>query len=314
MMRGTLVWVFSSLVLATPSYTLALATVESRTGVPLVRSSENVTTASSPVSLAGEEHTARFTLKQIEDLKQEISELRGLIEVQEHEIQRLKKSQQDLYLDLDKRMSELRPQEPKAKRKISAANDTAESKDNGLLIEDKPAIVSKEERSTIVLESSKESPPTAVIETVTKEEHVSTASVSNLAPSAEKDTFESAYKLVRTKRYSEAASGFREYLAKFPQGENAPNAHYWLGEVYMSQWQANKTKKELLDKANQEFLNITSKFPTHQKVTDALLKLGLIENEKGNLEAARQYLTEVKDRYPGSAAARIAETRLQQLH
>jgi len=306
-MRRITVWVFSGIVYFAPSYTMALATVESRTGTPIVRSS-TVTTSDSIV--ATEEHAARFTLKQIEDLKQEISELRGLIEVQDHEIQQLKKSQQEFYLDLDKRLGQLQSSEPKVKRRLTASNDVVESKEKSqeLPAEAKPAIVSKAEEATeIVLGSPKPSNPLPVVETVVSEN-------SNSLPVVEKDAFESAYKLVRTKRYSEAVSAFRDYLTKFPQGEHAPNAHYWLGEVYMSQWQTNKTKKELLDKANQEFLNITSKFPTHQKVTDALLKLGLIENEKGNLEAARQYLTEVKDRYPGSAAARIAETRLQQLH
>jgi tol-pal system protein YbgF len=291
----------------------------------------------------GEEHAARLTLKQIEELKQEISELRGLIEVQEHEIQQLKKSQQDFYLDLDKRLGQLQSEGPKAKRKITvSANDTVEIKEKISEVETldaskvanamgrakgeppqegasqksqdihleavAPAAVKVEEAPAIRLQSSNTVVSDPLSQPTQASENV------NLAPTVEKDLFESAYKMVRAKRYSEAVRAFRDYLTKFPTGEHAANAHYWLGEVYMSQWQTNKTKTELLDKANQEFLNITSKFPTHQKVTDALLKLGLIENEKGNLEAARQYLTEVKDRYPGTAAARIAETRLQQLH
>ena len=81
----------------------------------------------------------------------------------------------------------------------------------------------------------------------------------------------------------------------------------------MVQWQADKSNTALIDKASQEFKNITTKFPNHIKAQDAVLKLGLIEIDKGNVDAARYYLSEVKTRYPGTAAARIADTRLQQL-
>jgi tol-pal system protein YbgF len=289
-MYRTIVWGLSGILLVLPSYGAALATVESRTGVPIVRPSI-ISAAASNGTTATEERTARLTLKQIEDLKQEISELRGLVEVQDHEIQQLKKSQQEFYLDLDKRLKQVRIEDSNDKQKnnVSAAGKVP-------AISKAPAVT-----------------PVTVPTEATDNEYVPVAPA--VVAETEKESFGSAYTLVRTKRYAEAVRAFKEYLTKFPTGQHAPNAHYWLGEVYMSQWQAtHKTKKELLEKANQEFLNITSQFPTHQKVTDALLKLGLIEHEKGDLEAARQYLTEVKDRYPGSAAARIAETRLEQLH
>ena len=86
-----------------------------------------------------------------------------------------------------------------------------------------------------------------------------------------------------------------------------------MGEVYMVEWQKDPQNKTLLDKASHAFSNIPSQFPGNSKVSDALLKLGIIENEKGNAAGARKYFTDVKNRYPGSAAARIAETRLKQL-
>ncbi len=307
-MLRTVAGIVGVVIIGVPSCGVALATVESRTGVPIIRPSV-VDSAGSGTAVV-EERATRLTLKQIEDLKQEISELRGLIEVQEHAILQLKKSQEEFYLDLDKRLGQLQTQNPKEKHKMNAATSTVDSKeklpDPYALAKPVSPTIEDVKTSTLVTNKITEVlPPPAPVAVANENVRVSHP--------PEKEAFESAYKLVRTKRYSEAVIAFKNYLTKFPEGEHAPNAHYWLGEVYMSQWQANKAKKELLDKANQEFLNITSKFPTHQKITDALLKLGLIENEKGNLEAARQYLTEVKDRYPGSAAARIAETRLQQL-
>lgn len=280
---------------------LALATVESRTGVSVIRSSN----ASMPIEGA-EERGAHLTLKQIETLKQEISELRGLIELQDHEMQQLRKSQEEFYLDLDKRLSQLQSSDSNTKTKKKLVQPETRSSKIESQFSKEDIDLSKTEVSAEVSETKTISSP---------DENVVAKNETILPPLVtEKDVFDDAYKFVRTKQYPEAISGFKEYLNRSPKGEYAPNANYWLGEIYMSQWQADKTNRGLLDRANQSFLNITSQFPKHPKVMDALLKLGLIENEKGNLDAARQYLTEVKDRYPDSAAARIAETRLQQLH
>lgn len=129
---------------------------------------------------------------------------------------------------------------------------------------------------------------------------------------AEKNMYENAYNLVLNKRYSEAVPALQAFLTQYPQGQYAPNGHYWLGEVYSIQGRANKNA-ELLNKASVEFMAITTQFPNHQKAMDALLKLGILESDKGNPEAARQYLTHVKERYPGTSVARIASTHLQRL-
>jgi tol-pal system protein YbgF len=111
----------------------------------------------------------------------------------------------------------------------------------------------------------------------------------------------------------EGANALQEYLKRFPEGEQAANAHYWLGEVFMVQWQSDKAKSDLLEKASQEFLNVVNQFPSHVKVSDSVLKLGLIELEKGHTAAARLHLEDVKSRFAGTAAAKVADARLQQL-
>lgn len=125
--------------------------------------------------------------------------------------------------------------------------------------------------------------------------------------------YQEAYNFVKTKRYEEAIQAFQKYLNHFPTGEQVANAHYWLGEVYMVQWQGNKENPTLLLKAQNEFSNIANSFPNHTKTADATLKLGLIELEKGNMEAAKQYLMKVKSGYPGTTAAKVAESRLQHM-
>jgi tol-pal system protein YbgF len=357
----------------------ALAVVESRTGTPVVRSAANPA-ADRPAS--GERVTP-LNYNQIEALKQEISELRGLVEVQEHEIKQLKKSQQDFYLDLDKRISQSQSQSQGAQNNKQTVSTTTTSKDIqitpkgkkssssitldakpitkpienkiGVKIDPKPVTpkteVKVDPKSDVKTEVKADSRPEARVEPKIEpkmppqpEPIASTSSVAtpntagttnsnpintnpnadamvtnttavedNNSNNAEKGAYESAYSLVRSKRYSDASVAFQDYLNRYPQGERSPSAHYWLGEIFMVQWQMDKNKTNLLDKASQAFLTITTQFPTHNKVPDALLKLGIIESERGNLEAAKGYFKEAKINHPGTAAARIAENRLQQL-
>lgn len=345
----------------------ALAVVESRTGGTVARSS-------APTS-GVEERAAHLTLHQIEALKQEISELRGLVEMQEHTLQQLKKSQQDFYTDLDKRISQTSQNQKQTSSNPNSKDIqiTNKTKKSAITIETKPieikspAISSSASASVPGMlppklpqkESKKSDPkketakneskiepvkiepamdepdeplasedvdvvPTEIVDPAvpTTEKKVSKTSSVTIMPtntnkesikSNEKNAYEVAYSLVRNKKYDDAITAFQNYLVQYPHGERSPSAHYWLGEVYMVQWQQDKSKPVLLDKASQAFLTITTQFPTHNKVPDALLKLGLIENEKGNLDAARRYLMDAKSNHPGTAAARIAETRLQQL-
>lgn len=292
-MKWNSVWVLTvtgAVTLGVPAFAGALATVESRTGEPATSMAQSSTPSSAPA----EDRAALLSMKHLETLKQEIRELRGLVETQDHEIQQLKKSQQDFYTDLDKRVTQL--QQPckcgmssKAAAKTTVVLPTAKGKSS----------------ITIVPTGT-----TTVPSTVSAEEPVATELPE---PTSEKAAYEAAYDLVRTKRYSEATSAFQNYLTQFKDGQHAANAHYWMGEVYMVEWQKDPKNKTLLDKAAHAFSNVTSQFPGNPKVSDALLKLGIIENEKGDATAARKYFTDVKSRYPGSAAARIAETRLKQL-
>lgn len=320
-MKWNSVWVLTGLMtLGLPFSIEALAVVESRTGEPFVaasepefvaRSEDRTTSASKAmINTPAEDRAALLGLKQVETLKQEISELRGLVETQAHEIQQLKKSQQDFYTDLDKRIT----QSAKATPASKAASKT-------LVVV--PSTTTKKSSVTIVPTGAVSTPDPIVSteEERVKELAVSEVSDSTLTPnkkdkmdhSNEKATYEAAYNLVKAKRYSDATLAFQNYLTQFKTGEHAANAHYWIGEICMVEWQQDLKNKALLDKAANAFSSVASQFPGNPKVPDALLKLGIVENEKGNVIAARKHFTDVKNRYPGSAAARIAETRLKQL-
>jgi tol-pal system protein YbgF len=122
---------------------------------------------------------------------------------------------------------------------------------------------------------------------------------------AEQQAYEQAFDLLKQGRYADAAAAFSRFLTDFPGGIYAPNAQYWLGEAYYV------TRR--FDEALAEFSKVRELYPDSQKVPDALLKMGYILIEKGERERARTLLNEVKQRYPGTTAASLADRRLQNM-
>ena len=82
----------------------------------------------------------------------------------------------------------------------------------------------------------------------------------------------------------------------------APNAYYWLGELYLV------VQPPDLESSRQAFTMLLSQYPDNSKAPDALYKLGKVQCMKGNREKAREYLDQVISRYgsTNSSAVKLA--------
>ena len=98
---------------------------------------------------------------------------------------------------------------------------------------------------------------------------------------------------------------FNQLIVDYPNGEFTPNAFYWLGELYLA--------RSELERARQSFAQVTNLFPDHLKVSDALYKLGVVYHRLGDNARALQYLNRVRQQYPESSAAGLAETYAAEL-
>jgi tol-pal system protein YbgF len=90
------------------------------------------------------------------------------------------------------------------------------------------------------------------------------------------------------------------FSSAYPDGRYAPNAHYWLGELFLV---IDPPDPEA---ARQSFMLLLNQYPDNAKVPDALYKLGRVQFIKGNSARAREYLNRVMREYPDSSAARLA--------
>ncbi len=120
-------------------------------------------------------------------------------------------------------------------------------------------------------------------------------------------TYMSAKAKVDSKEFNAAIAEFSLYLEFFPDGKYVPQAHYWMGELYMS------LPVPELDNAQRSFETVIKNFPTHAKVPDSLYKLGMLQKQKNNKVAAKQNFERILKEFPQSASANLAKTQLESL-
>ncbi len=112
------------------------------------------------------------------------------------------------------------------------------------------------------------------------------------------DMYNRAYSLYQNHDYAKAEQAFDAFLAEYPNDVLAPNALYWKGETLYA--------RGIYPQAIFAFKEVQSRFPTHPKTADSLLKTAMSYARLGDSEnASLHYLVLVED-WAGSDAARKA--------
>jgi tol-pal system protein YbgF len=114
-----------------------------------------------------------------------------------------------------------------------------------------------------------------------------------------------AFDALKSTDYASAITRFRDFLRAYPHSSLGGNAQYWLGEAYYVTHD--------YDNAAAAFRAVGEQYPQSLKVPDAMLKLGLTQIDQKKLTDARTTLKQVVQRFPGSDAAKLAASRLQNI-
>jgi tol-pal system protein YbgF len=141
---------------------------------------------------------------QLDEMQNEVDELRGAIEVHTNQLEKILQRQRELYLEIDKRVDALK-----------GSMEVAQPTDNGSV----PNRGSTPQNSGLVV----------------------AAPSSSLAD--ETEAYESAVNLILQDRdYEKAVPAFQSFIQQFPESQYAANAHYWLGQLLFNQqnWEAAK--------------------------------------------------------------------------
>ena len=113
-----------------------------------------------------------------------------------------------------------------------------------------------------------------------------------------KASYKKALTALESRQFDRAERLLTAILEQHPDHGLAPNAAYWLGEVFYSRYQF---KRALV-----AFGRVYADYPKSHKVADALLKQGRCHERLGQLEQARAAYIRVIEQFPRSAAAALA--------
>ena len=219
---------------------------------------------------------------EVQSLRDEVRELRGLVDEQANELRQLRQRQLDDYQDLD--------------RRISAASGGGSS-------------VASTRRDTGGLGSTPAPGDPAMDDDAVFDDGGSApaatgstpgSSAANAGNSGDYEAYITNYNLIKARKIDEAVAGFTTFVAKFPNSPYTANAYYWLGEIYLLQ--------NNLQEAGKAFATVTDKFPAHRKAPDAKFKLGKVYHLQGDNNRARALLNDVAA--TNSSAAALAKAYL----
>jgi len=273
----------------------------------------------------------------ISQQQKEIQKLRGDNEVLVHKVDQVQKQQQDIFLDMDKRLQALQPPAPVppvTESTTAAVTNATEVKDVKTTMGTTPSTATtdtttsaKAVKNPNVTTATKPPdsalakeliPPPTVAKEVTeikKEvESVPAAPPSislETAPKypesaeTEEQQYQKLMKWVDEGNEQQAVIGFEEFLQRYPQSKNADSAQYWLGESHY----AVKNYSGAIKAFNTLLMN----HPQSAKYSHALLKIGFSHYELKEFARARELLQRVRNDYQGTVAARLAEQRLKKM-
>ena len=223
----------------------------------------------------------------VEQLKQEVMELRGLVEEQSFRLRQMESLAKDRYRDLDGRMQGIATQF--SERKVSAQSPSVANVPVGEVAASS-AIVAQ---SAVALTSGVV--PVADANGVGAE--VATP-IAGTQDDAQKVAYQQAYDLVKDKNFPDAIEALHGFVERYPEGDLTGNAFYWLGEVYLV--------LPKLEQAKQAFSIVVKTFPGHRKVPDAMYKLAVAHDRLQEPAEAEFYLKKVQQEFPSSTAAKLA--------
>ena len=135
-------------------------------------------------------------LTRLEQLQQEVQQLRGEVEVQGHTLKQLKQRQRDLYLDVDRRLQQLESGSAGAPAPAAPAGQAGASPDTA------------------------------------PEPETAAPAPAGADGMQQRQAYQQALDILREGRYMQAAEAFSGFLTANPDSAYAANAQYWLAESY----------------------------------------------------------------------------------
>jgi len=222
--------------------------------------------------------------QQMQQIQQALTNLRDLVESQEHQLTLIKQRQRNLYQDIDRRLGDLETG--------GGRRSTTSGSSSGI------AAASSRVSSSV--------PPPSSATTPAVDKTLSTVVAAPVAGDKNgKAAYTQAFNTLKEGKYQQAILAFKSFQQNYPESVYADNAQYWLGEAYS----VTRDYKTALS----EFQKVISQYPQSNKVKDAMLKIGYTYYEMRDWVSAKASLEAVIAKFPGTTVNRKAKERLQRM-
>lgn len=268
-------------------------------------------------------------LQRVNDLEQELRNLRGDNEQLQNELQTLKSKQQENFQQVDEKLDKLKdspetgtaktdagtPPPVDASKPVDTAKtdlgktEPAKADPNGFYsygtgkADDKNAGIAKPDSAAANKTDKTDQPGSAAADKAATDK--TAASDKKLPEQEERSVYDQAFQTL-LQDPKEAVPEFRTFLKDYPKSPLAPSAQYWIGEALY----AEKDFKAAIE----EFLIVLKEHKGSDKAPDAALKLGFSFYELKEWDKARKTLEDVVSFFPDSSETiKLAQERLDKM-
>lgn len=204
-------------------------------------------TGKKPVSHdSSSSHRNAYLLSELEELRHELNELRGKIEVQSHDLKLLKEEQLAFYKDLDSRL-------------VQRGQSLAE-----------------QSKSLVDYQKS-------VKQVEGEEQKIESSKLVNKKKPDEQLSYAFAYEQIQSKHYKKALLAMNEYIENFPKGAYTANAYYWKGELLIKESKLENALQAFQDVIT-KFPDSTKVAPAMYKLGTTYALIGDLSNADKTLK------------------------------
>lgn len=225
---------------------------------------------------------------QIDGMQSEISEIRGRIEEQNFQIEKILQRQRELLLAFDIQSQQLQS---------TAEMSNAELANRSL-------VTGKNTRATNTSVPTKNQPTR--VATPSANQVTAAASRSVVNTGNDELDYKAAVDLILKQRDTKAAiPALEQFVQTYPESRFKPNAHYWLGQIFYNE--------QNWSQARNHFGTLYKQYPKSNKVPDATLKLGIIAKNLSDRAKAKEYFDSVLANHANTTSAKLAQEQINLL-
>ena len=203
---------------------------------------------------------------QLQQMQGEIAQLRGMLEEQQNQIQRLQQEGLERYQDLDRRLVNAGSGASNTPNSPAAGTDAGGS--------------SASQNGNVAQQTGGNS--------------------QSADPEKEKLYYEAAFDLIKAKDFDKASQAFTAFLRRYPESRYAGNAQYWLGEVNLAQGDLQGAGQAFA-KVSQAYPQHAKVPDSLYKLADVELRLG---NQEKAQQMLRQVVAQYPDSSAAQLAQR----------